>query len=379
MRIAVVNEPWGAGAARCTADLTRNLGERHEICYFPQAGKPNTADFIMEELSSFRPDVVNCHSFYSTLPYEFLSVVSNKYPTCFTIHDPRPIGTMLVPCWNCNQNTTCRDCPMVKPRWRQLLRNSYYRERKVKRRTHDRCSKSMQVVSPSRWMLGRLAVQEFKRFGLHHIPNGIDLHHFQFTPGTRSEFGLPTDRPVILFSSWYESDRTISVRKGLADLASAFILHVVAAMPEAILAVAGESFVPNHPNVRPLGFVEYERLPRLLSAADVYVLPTLADNLPYTVLEAMSCRRPVVATNVGGIQEQVVHGETGLLVSPSQPIELARAILEILSDPPRSQLMGIKARSRAEGVYSMEAFIHAYDKLFTGMAHRRYLGSERLS
>jgi len=99
------------------------------------------------------------------------------------------------------------------------------------------------------------------------------------------------------------------VRKGLADLAEAFVSHVVPAMPEAILAVAGESFVPNHPNVRPLGLISLERLPQMFSAADVYVLPTLADNLPYTVLEAMGCAVPVVATNVGGIPEQVKHGK----------------------------------------------------------------------
>jgi glycosyltransferase involved in cell wall biosynthesis len=368
MRIAIIHEPWGAGAARCTADLKRELGGKHEILYFPQPGEANTADYILTELTSFRPDVVNCHSFYSTLPYEFLSVISNTYPTCFTVHDPRPIGTMLVPCWNCEQNTTCRGCPMVSPRWRQLFRNSYYRERKVKRETHNKCSGGLQVVAPSKWMLSRLAAQELKRFQLHHIPYGIDLDHFRFTPNTRREFELPSDRPIILFSSWYESPRTIGLRKGLADLANAFISHVVAAMPEAILAVAGESFVPNHPNVRPLGFIEYERLPRLLSAADVYVTPTLADNLPYTVLEAMSCQRPIIATNVGGIPEQVVHGETGLLVPPSQPIELGMAIIEILSAPPRSRLMGEKARSRVETIYSMTAFVRAYERLFTDMA-----------
>ncbi len=266
---------------------------------------------------------------------------------------------------------------MVKQRWRQLFRNSYYRERKVKRKTHNECARSMHVVTPSKWMLARLAAQELKRFSLHHIPNGIDLDHFRFMPGTRAEFGLPEDRPVIMFSSWYESLSTISVRKGLADLANAFISHVVTKMPQVVLAVAGESFVPNHPNVRPLGFIEHERLPRLLSAADVFVLPTSADNLPYTVLEAMSCQRPVIATNVGGIPEQVVHGETGLLVSPSQPIELASAIIEVLSDPQRSRLMGSKARSRAERIYSIDGFITAYDKLFADMAQLKDGSSQK--
>jgi glycosyltransferase involved in cell wall biosynthesis len=371
MRIAIVHEPWGAGAGRCTGDLKRELSRRHDISYFPQPGKDNTSDYILNELSQFAPDVVNCHSFYSTLPYEFLSNVSNKYPTCFTVHDPRPIGTMLTPCWSCEKNATCRYCPMVKPRWRQLFRNSYYSERKLKRKTHDKCPEQMRVVAPSQWMLSRLAANELKRFCLHHIPYGVDLDHFRFIPDTRAEFGLPADRPVILFSAWHESLKTISARKGLADLAAAFISHVVEAMPGTVLGVAGESFVPNHPNVRPLGFIDYERLPRMLSAGDIYVTPTLADNLPYTVLEAMSCGRPVVATNVGGIPEQVEHGETGLLVSPSRPVELAKAIIELLENPAKSRLMGAKGRSRVERAYSMQTFVGAYEELFADMQNPR--------
>jgi glycosyltransferase involved in cell wall biosynthesis len=142
-------------------------------------------------------------------------------------------------------------------------------------------------------------------------------------------------------------------------------------MPQAILAVAGESFAPNHPNVRPLGLISQDRLPQVLSAADVYVTPTLADNLPYTVLEAMGCSVPVVATNVGGIPEQVVDGETGLLVAPSQPAGLGAAILKVLSNPAQAKLMGSKGRQRVQDMYSMEPFVNAYERLFLGMMTQR--------
>ncbi len=217
-------------------------------------------------------------------------------------------------------------------------------------------------------MLERLNAQELARFHLRHIPYGIDLKRFDKTEPCRSEFGLPSDRPVILFSSWYETRRSIGHRKGLADLAEAFTERVAPKHPEAILAVAGESFVPNHPNVRPLGMVGLDRLPRLLSAVDLYVLPTLADNLPYTILEAMGCGLPVVATNVGGIPEQVVHGETGLLVSPGSPAELGDAIVTMLSDPEAARMMGRCGRVRAERLFSMDRFVAAYEVLLTDLA-----------
>lgn len=366
MRIAIIHENWGAGAARCAKDLYRELSRRHEVAYFPRFSD-ETPDQIDAALASFRPDVVHCHSFYGNLPYDFLEAVADRYPTCFTVHDPRPIGTIDVACWNCERNGTCRRCPLLGSTWRQFLRNPYYRQRRMKRVVHSRCRETLTLVAPSKWMAERLKASELYRFPLRHIPYGIDLKHFKPRAAARAAFGLPDDRPVILFSAWYESTRQVGLRKGMADLAEAFLKYVTQKMPEALLAVAGESFIPNHPNVRPLGLVSLDRLPELLSAADVYVLPTLADNLPYTILEAMGCGIPVVATKVGGIPEQIVDGETGYLIDPARPEELAAAILKILGDPQRAKVMGMNGRARAEAAFSMDRFVAAYESLFREM------------
>jgi len=71
-----------------------NLGRATTKFVISPALALETSEGILEELSKFRPDVVHCHSFYGNLPYEFLPIVSKRYPTCFTVHDPRPIGTM---------------------------------------------------------------------------------------------------------------------------------------------------------------------------------------------------------------------------------------------------------------------------------------------
>jgi glycosyltransferase involved in cell wall biosynthesis len=364
MRIAIVHEKWGAGAARCAQDLRRGLENNHEIYYFPEKAEVLTTVDVMDELARFRPDVVHCHSFYGNLSYNFLATASARYPTCFTVHDPSPIGTMHTECWACEKNTTCRRCPLVRSGWRQFLRNPYYVERREKRATHQRCAGDTQFIAPSLWMLERLRDQELCRFDLQHIPYGIDLDHFKRMPDTRESFGLPKDRSVILFSAWYESKRSIGERKGLADLAEAFISKVLPEVPGAILAVAGESFVPNHPSVYPLGLVTFDRLPQLFSAADVYVLPTLADNLPYTVIEAMGCGVPVIATDVGGIPEQIVQGETGFLVPPAQSFELGAAIVKMLMNPERARIMGSNGRRRAQAIYSMKPFVDAYEQLY---------------
>ena len=369
MRIAIIHDLFPSGASRCAEDLRRELSRSHDVCYLPRSeADVSNVDQILQAVMEFKPDIVNCHSYFSHLPYDFLSTVSNLYPTCFTLHDPRPIGTIGIPCWDCHENSTCRNCPLVASQWRRQFRNPYYVERKHKRSIHGRCASNLRILCPSRWLLNRLAEHELRRFELHHIPYGIDLNHFRRRADTRTSFGLADDMPVILFASSYESRRGVNSRKGLPDLAEAFEKYVAPRLPSAILAVAGDAFAPNHPRVKPLGMVPYERLPELYSAADVYVTPTLADNLPYTVLEAMATELPVVASRVGGIPEQIIDGETGILIPPSNPPAIGEAILKVLLDPESATSMGRNGKLRVERMFSMAQFVRSYEHLLQQMA-----------
>src|SRR3954465_2135029 len=62
MRIAIIHENWGAGAARCAHDLRANLEHAHDVAYFPKAGA-HSRESVLKDLAGFNPDVVNCHSF----------------------------------------------------------------------------------------------------------------------------------------------------------------------------------------------------------------------------------------------------------------------------------------------------------------------------
>ena len=347
MRIAFVHERWEAGAMRCVRDLERELGERHEVIFFPREGCDDTADSILDELRSFRADLVHCHSFYSNLAYSFLPRVSRRYPTCFTVHDPRPIGTLDIRCWDCDRNTWCLRCPLVTSRWRKVVANPYLRQRLWKRLQHLRCARDLQIVSPSDWLRGRLMQQELHRFEARTIAYGIDLKRFRPVPEARQRLGLPADLPLVLHVAAFESKGRYSDRKGLRYLDDAFKSHVIPRLPEAILAVAGEDVVPNRPWVRPLDKITQEDLPMWLSAADVFVTATVADNLPYTVLEAMGCALPVIASAVGGVPEQVAHGQTGLVVPPRDTAALGEALVALLTDPNRRRALGAAGRARA--------------------------------
>ena len=96
-------------------------------------------------------------------------------------------------------------------------------------------------------------------------------------------------------------------------------------------------------------------VPAILQTCDMLTRPSLLEGMPLTVLEAMACGLPVVATPISGTAELVRHGENGLLVRPADPASLARAILCLMEDEPLREAQGREARRLVEGGYSWDA------------------------
>lgn len=103
----------------------------------------------------------------------------------------------------------------------------------------------------------------------------------------------------------------------------------------------------------------------LLQCLDVFVLSSVSEGLPLTVLEAMAAARPVVATRVGGIPEAVEDGLEGLLVPPDDEGALAAAIGKMLSDREGAAEMGRAARRKFEKSFSLEMMIKRYEEVYS--------------
>jgi glycosyltransferase involved in cell wall biosynthesis len=112
-------------------------------------------------------------------------------------------------------------------------------------------------------------------------------------------------------------------------------------------------------------------MPEILSAMDVYVNSSIYEGMSNSILEAMACSRPVVATAVGGTPDLVEHGVTGWLVPPREPEALADRIAEVLTDPDRAAEMGRRGRARVEQRHSFAAMIAANAALYEKLCRPR--------
>ena len=106
---------------------------------------------------------------------------------------------------------------------------------------------------------------------------------------------------------------------------------------------------------------------RLLAAADAFLLTSISEGIPLTLIEAMAAGLPVVSTSVGGVPEVVEEGRTGLLAPAGDPLGLAEAVLALLEHPARARAMGEAGRLRATDSFSEQAMLGAYRELYGEM------------
>jgi glycosyltransferase involved in cell wall biosynthesis len=181
----------------------------------------------------------------------------------------------------------------------------------------------------------------------------------------RRKLQLPLDKPVVLFAG------QIIERKGVADLLCGWSMLSDSWHGRAELVVVGDDLAGEGAYRRemealagdlkcPIRFLGFQKnVPEWLTAADIVIVPSHAEPLGNTTLEAMAYGLPVIGSNVGGIPEMIVDERTGLLISPKSPCDLAVALDRLLSTPPLRQRMGIAARRRCEEMFSLEAHVKA--------------------
>lgn len=119
------------------------------------------------------------------------------------------------------------------------------------------------------------------------------------------------------------------------------------------------------------GRIPNSEMPKYHAASDIVVLPSLIEATSIAGLEAMATGKPLVGTRVGGTPRIIADGETGILVPPRNPKELAYAITSLLSDKGKRTAMGLKAREKAESEFSWQIIARKIQDIYYGVAQSK--------
>lgn len=316
-------------------------------------------------------DIIHLHWVAEFLDFpSFFRWLPQQKPFVWTIHDMASLTGGCCYDLGCDKFVeSCGACPQLGSHAERDLSREIWTRKKSEYARLDPAR--VRIVTPSRWLASEVRRSSLLgRFECSVIPYGLDLEMFQPRDRhvARQLLGVPPDAKVLLFVA----DKVTDYRKGFFALDQAldgiapdniFVVCVGREAPASIqrfrhLAADGIA------NDRVLSFV--------YSAADIFVAPSLADNLPNTVLEAIACGVPTVAFDAGGVPDMVRPGMTGVLAKAGDAAELRSAILKLLSDTQRLCEIRANCRRIALEEYDLALQARRYMQLYDDL-----LGSGR--
>ncbi len=310
-------------------------------------------------------DIVNLHNLHSGY-FNYLAIpgLARRKPVVFTLHDMWSFTGHCAYSYDCEKWVTgCGSCPYPDTYPRIRLDNTRI-EWKLKRRVYSKCN--LNIVTPSRWLARLAAKSMLKKFPIHHIPNGLNIDVFKPYEKklSRDRLGIKASSNVLMFAA----DNLTDPRKGSELLHEAITGFPDELKRDTIILTFGKSVGELSEigmQTIELGYIEDDATKVLaFSAADIFVFPSLADNLPLVLQESMACGTPMVAFDVGGIPELVRPGITGYLAKEISIYDFRNMIISLLRDKTKRDYMATMCRKIAVDEYSIEKQVNSYLRLY---------------
>lgn len=324
---------------------------------------PGTGDLL--KLSPQKPHILHGHNLHDRyFDLRALSKLSQQMPVVITMHDAWLLSGHCGHSFDCDRwKTGCGECPDLSI-YPAIARDATAYNWQIKKEIYAKSK--LYIATPSRWLRQKVeqsilapAVVEYRI-----IPNGIELSVFHPADknAVRAEMGIPADTKVLLFTA---NGIRKNCFKDYETMQAAVARIAENLLDRNLLFIAlGEAGPVKQIGRAEIKFVPFEKDPKAVAryyqAADVYIHAAKADTFPNTVLEALACGTPVVATAVGGIPEQVDDGITGFLVAPGDPNGLAESIQTLLEDENKQQEMSDRAAEAAQQRFEFQRMVNDY-------------------
>jgi glycosyltransferase involved in cell wall biosynthesis len=313
----------------------------------------------------------NLHGQYFDL--RALPEISSKLPVVTTLHDAWLLGGHCAFPFDCSQwKNRCSVCPDITkapPIQKDASYDNFNRKAAIYR------SSKLYAATPSEWLMGyvkdSILAQGVKDAKVIH--NGVDLSVFKPNQdkAIRGKLGLPQYGKILIFSA---SGILKNPHKDYLTIQSAFFRIAERMKPQPLLLIAlGEKSAPiktSNAEIRFIPYIKHEAdIARYYQASDLLIHAAKFDNFPTTILEALACGIPVVATEVCGIKEQVksltqYHHDatqaTGVLVPKGDAQAMADACVRTLQDETLIKQLGMNAHEDAKKRFSLDKQIDAY-------------------
>ena len=290
-----------------------------------------------------RYDIDIIHS-ESTLPDLFLNPKTIKIPIITTIHTTikDEINSTKSSDTSFSDLSQSEKTMVFFSFFLKFLENRYYARKRY-------------YITVSNWMKNRI-INDFQKIQpdqIEVIYNGVDSNIFNPSEKKYAKKYFPelcdVDTPKILFlSRWVERKGIKYFLKAIPKIIKKTDAHFIFAGPK-----NNNLKIPSK-NCTFLGYIPQEKIPCLYALSDIFILPSLYENFPFTILEAMSSESAVISTDVGGIPEMITHKENGLLIKPKITEDVVESVVHLAENNQLRKELGKKARLTVEKKFSWE-------------------------
>ncbi|MEH2068239.1 MAG: glycosyltransferase family 4 protein [Nostoc sp.] len=316
---------------------------------------------LTSQIATLNPDIINLHWICDGfVPIEALARF-NK-PIVWTFHDLWAFTGGCCYSKECDGYTkSCGNCPLLGTNQASDL-SSWVWRRKAKAWQNLKLT----IVTPSKWLAECAQSSSlFQNSQIKVIPNGLDTGIYKpiERQTARNLLNLPQNKQLLLFGA---ISPTSNQRKGFHLLQPALQKLNQARWKDKIELIVFGTSQPENPTE--LGFQTHYlgrlnddiSLAVVYSAADVFVAPSIQENLANTVIEAIACGIPCVSFNIGGMPDIIEHQKNGYLAQPYQIEDLAQGIAWVIENNERHQKLCERAREQAEQKFNLELITRSY-------------------